>query len=43
MSQPWTAQVRAPGKLYIAGEYAVRMGETPAVANVTTFLPVKSG
>ena len=31
MSQPWTAQVRAPGKLYIAGEYAVVETGCPAV------------
>ncbi len=31
MSQPWTAQVRAPGKLYIAGEYAVVETGFPAV------------
>ncbi|MFT3877206.1 MAG: phosphomevalonate kinase [Propioniciclava sp.] len=31
MSQPWTTEVRAPGKLYIAGEYAVVEPGIPAV------------
>ena len=31
MSEPWTTQVRAPGKLYIAGEYAVVETGFPAV------------
>lgn len=31
MSQPWATEVRAPGKLYIAGEYAVVEPGVPAV------------
>ena len=31
MNRPWTTEVRAPGKLYIAGEYAVVEPGFPAV------------